>query len=69
MEQDMAKGMQISLQDAKDIYASMPRTTDKSKERYSVGDFREDFPAIKKMIERLDDVWSRSIPFAININE
>lgn len=69
MEQDMAKRIQVSLQEAKTIFASMPRTTDKSKERYSIGDFREDFPTIKKMLEKLDEIWSRSIPFADETNK
>lgn len=64
MEQAMANIARMSLQEAKGVCASMPRSTDKGKERYSVGDFREDFPAIKKMIEKLDEIWSRSIPFA-----
>lgn len=64
MEQAMAKVVRISSQEAKNVCASMPRTTDKSKERYSIGDFKEDFPTIKKMVEQLDEIWSRSIPFA-----
>jgi len=69
MEQAMAKGMRMTLQEAKGVYASMPRTTDKSKERYSVGDFQEDFPAIKKMVEKLDEIWGKSIPFAEEPNK
>ncbi len=63
MEQAMSTGMGMSLNDAKSIYASMPRTADKSKERYSFGDFREDFPRIKAMIDKLEDIWGRSMPF------
>lgn len=63
MEQGMAKGMQISLEETKAIFSTMPRTSDKSKERYTIRDFRDDFPTIKKMIEKLDEIWSRSIPF------
>ena len=62
MERDMAKS--IGLQDAKGIFASMPITSDKSKERYSPRDFRDDLPQIKKILEKLDDIWGRSIPFA-----
>lgn len=64
MEQSMAKFMDMELQEAKAVYASMPRTEDKSKERYSILDFREDFPEIKDIIKKLDEIWGRSIPFA-----
>lgn len=61
MEQDMAKS--IGLQDAKGIFASMPITSDKSRERYSARDFKDDLPRIRSMLEKLDNIWSRSIPF------
>lgn len=66
MERVMAKRLGMSLQEAKHVYASMPRTIDKSKERYSVKDFHEDFPAIKEMIEKLEEIWNRSIPLAVD---
>lgn len=65
----MAKMTGMSLQEAKAVLASMPRTTDKSKERYSSGDFQEDFPTIKKMVQQLDEIWDRSIPFADETNK
>jgi len=61
MEQDIAKS--INSQDTKGIFASMPITSDKSRERYSVRDFRDDLPRINEMIKKLDNIWSRSIPF------
>jgi len=63
MEKDMSVGLQISMEEAKSIYASMPRTTDKRKERYSTNDFHEDFPKIREMVEKVNEIWSRSIPF------
>lgn len=62
MEQNMAKRMKINLDKSKTIFASMPTTTDKSKERYSIQDFRDDLPRIKEMVKKLNDIWNRSIP-------
>ncbi len=64
MEEDMARGLDMSLEDTKAIYAAMPRTIDKTQERYSIHDFHNDFPSIKQIIEKLSNIWSRSIPFA-----
>jgi alkylhydroperoxidase/carboxymuconolactone decarboxylase family protein YurZ len=63
MEKQMVERLQISIEEAKSIFSSMPRANDKSQERYTLGDFREDFPDIKKIVEKLHDVWTRSIPF------
>ncbi len=52
------------LKEASYIFASMPKATDKSQERYSARDFQDDLPAIKKMLKELSDIWNRSIPFA-----
>lgn len=62
MAQDLS-GPQISLKEAEAVSATMPRTTDKSKERYTTRDFRDDLPQIKRMLEKLNDIWIRSIPF------
>jgi len=64
MYSDMARNLNISLDEAKRDFATMPRTPDKSKERYSVSDFRDDLPNIRKMLNKLEDIWFRSMPFS-----
>lgn len=61
MQQDWDKNP--SLKDGSYIFASMPTASDKGCERYSARDFRDDFPQIKEMLEKLNDIWNRSIPF------
>ncbi len=63
LQQQMVTRMHMSLEEAKAIYASMPRTKDKRNERYSVGDFEDDLPQLKKVLEKLYSIWDRSIPF------
>ena len=63
MRQSMAQYLNIDLQEAQAIFGSMTTTTDKSKERYAIGDLGDDLPRIKEMLTKLDSIWSRSIPF------
>lgn len=63
MAEDMAIRANISKEEAVAVFASMPRSNNKVQERYSAGDLADDLPIIKRLVESLLDVWSRSIPF------
>lgn len=64
LQQQMVTRMHMSPEEAKAVYASMPRAKDKRNERYSIGDFEEDLPQLKEVLEKLYSIWDRSIPFA-----
>ena len=64
MAEDMARRGNMSVEEAMAVYATMPKANDKSQERYSAGDLKDDLPKIKQLVESLLDIWSRSIPFA-----
>ncbi|MDD5589996.1 MAG: hypothetical protein PHQ47_02380 [Candidatus Portnoybacteria bacterium] len=59
----VARSLKIRIEDAKSDFASMPRSTSSRNERYSIGDFKTDLPKIKQMLETVNDIWSRSLPF------
>lgn len=63
MAEDMARRANMSVEDAMAVFTRMPKANDKSQERYSAGDLADDLPIIKRLVESLLDVWSRSIPF------
>lgn len=69
MAEDMVERANISVEDATAVFAKMPKSNDKSQERYSAGDMLDDLPKIKQLVESLLDIWSRSIPFATPTNK
>lgn len=69
MAEDMAIRANMSVEDAKSVFASMPKANDKSRERYSAGDLLDDLPRINQLVKSLLDIWSRSIPFATPTNK
>jgi hypothetical protein len=60
MQHEMVQGQRINLSEAESALATLPRTNNMSKERYSVRDFEEDLPNIKIMVSELLVIWSKA---------
>lgn len=62
MVQEQITFFDMEEHEARRIYASMPKSVEKTKERYSVLDFRNDLSEIREMLTELDSAWKRSLP-------